>query len=280
MVDAYAVWLRTRVAVTAAQYPQRLDYTIAISGLDGTLSTSDHYRASCDPGDGSVRLFPISDEQLTKPAPVPHGINASIDAAICFGICAIFHQPIGHPAPYRDLIGEPLLEPNYMFGIRYAADSTHEPQAQEKTTLRTIAVVSSGSPVYRVALIDEPNLDGVATYHLGLTPLRKPKENRLRELWVGTNDYLPRRAVTAGNFTIAPLTDVPWTVDFTEIDGAPFVSHESAGQTLYLAHHRVVQNAAIAFENIREPDGSIYDRPLLKPAATGSELVEPNDWPH
>lgn len=275
MVDAYAIWLRTRVAVTAAQYPQRLDYTIAISGLDGTSPTSDHYRASCDPSDGSVRLFPISDEQLEKPPPGPHGVNASLDAAICFGACAVFHQPIGHPAPYQDLIGEPLLEPTYMFGIRYAAESSRERQLQQNTNLRTIAVVSSGSPVYRVTLIDEPNLDSVETYHLGLTPLRKPKENRLRELWVGTNDYLPRRAVTAGNFTMAPLTDVPWTVDFTVVGGTPFLSHESAGQTLFLPHHRVVQNAAVAFEDIREPDGSIFDRPLLTPAAA-DELVEPN----
>jgi hypothetical protein len=276
MVDAYAIWLRTRVAVTAARYPQRLDYTIAISGLDGTSTASDHYRASCDPSDGSIRLFPISDEQLVKPPPVPHGVNMSINAAICFGVCAVFHQPIGHPAPYQDLIGEPLLEPTYMFGIPYAVKSAYDPQAQENTALRTIAIVSSEAPVYRVTLIDEPNLDGIETYHLGLTPLRKPKENRLRQLWVATNDYLPRRAVTAGNFTMAPLTDVPWTVDFSVIDGAPVLARESAGQTLFLAHRRVVQNAVVAFEDIREPNGSIYDRPLLNPAENDSELVEPN----
>lgn len=276
MLDAYAIWLHARAAVTSAQYPSRLDYTIAVTGLDGQTPTSDHYRASSDTRDGSVRVFPISDEELAKPPPVPHGINVSLNAAVCIGLCWVIHQPIGHPAPYQDLIGEPLLEPTYMFGIRYAIPQKRPQQQDEETTLRTIAVVSSGAPIYRVELIDQPQLDGIPTYHLRLTPLRKPNENRLRELWIGANDYLPRRAVTGGNFTISPLTDVPWNVDFALVDGAPVISKESAGANLYLGHRRVVRDATIAFEDIREPSGSIYDRPLLRPETTGDALVEPN----
>ncbi len=276
MLDAYAIWLHARAAVTSAQYPSRLDYTIAVTGLDGQTPTSDHYRASSDTRNGSVRVFPISDEELAKPPPVPHGINVSLNAAVCIGLCWVIHQPIGHPAPYQDLIGEPLLEPTYMFGIRYAVPQKRPQQQDEETTLRTIAVVSSGAPIYRVELIDQPQLDGIPTYHLRLTPLHKPNENRLRELWIGANDYLPRRAVTAGNFTISPLTDVPWNVDFALVNGAPVISKESAGANLYLGHRRVVRDATIAFEDIREPSGSIYDRPLLRPETTGDALVEPN----
>jgi hypothetical protein len=276
VLDAYAIWLHARAAVTSAQYPSRLDYTIAIAGLDGDTPSSDHYRASCDPADGSVRVFPISTEELAKPPPVPRGINVDVGIAICIGGCWGIREALGHPAPYGDLIGDPLLEPTYMFGLRYAIPRKTTQQQDEATTLRTIAVVSSGSPIYRVDLVDTPQIDGVETYHLRLTPLRKPKENRLRELWVGENDYLPRRAIIAGNFTLAPLTDVPWTVDFTVVDGAPFLAKESAGDTLYLAHRRVVRDATIAFEDIREPDASLYDRPLLAPEPTDTTLVEPN----
>jgi hypothetical protein len=275
VLDAYAIWLHARAAVTSAQYPSRLDYTIAVAGLDGQAPTSDHYRASSDTGDGSVRIFPISDEQLAKPPPVPHGISFSIKAAICLGYCWVIDQPVGHPAPYQDLIGEPLLAPTYMFGLRYAIPQKPTSQQDVQTTLRTIAVVSTGAPVYRVELVDRPDLDGIPTYHLRLTPLRKPKENRLRELWVGSSDYLPRRAVTAGNFTISPLTDVPWTVDFTVLDGAPFLSKESAGSDLYLGRRRLVRDATIAFEDIREPSGAIYDRPIVAPEPTDTTLVEP-----
>jgi hypothetical protein len=59
------------------------------------------------------------------------------------------------------------------------------------------------------------------------------------------------------------------------INGAPFVTRESAGETLYMAHHRVVRDAVIAFENINEPDGSVYDRPIVTPSETDSTLLEP-----
>jgi len=275
-LDAYSIWLRARSAVTSTQYPSRLAYTIAVSGLDGQTAVADHYRASADPGDGAIRIFPISDEQLAKPPPVPHGINMNISLDLCIarGGCASKQIPVGHPAPYQDLLGEPLLEPTYMFGLRYSElRAAAAPQAE--SSLRVIAIVSSRSPDYRVSLIDTPLLDGVPTYHLGLTPLRKPKDNRLRELWIGSSDYLPRKAVVAGNFTLAPLVDVPWTVDFSILNGAPYITRESTVDTLYLAHHRAVREATIAFEDIREPDGTIYDTPLLEPQIKDTTLVEP-----
>ncbi|HZV77240.1 MAG TPA: hypothetical protein VFF63_05765 [Candidatus Babeliales bacterium] len=274
--DADAIWLHTRSAVTAAQYPGRIDYTIAVSGLDGARQTSDHYRADCDPRDGAIRLFPISDEELAQPPPVPHGVNFHFDVGLSEGrnSPAVAALPAGHPALNVDLLGEPLLSPTYMFGLRYAAP-TNNAAPDAENSLRVIAIVSAQSPAYRVALTDTPSIDGVETYHLKLTPLRKPKENRLREIWVGAADYLPRRAVIAGNFTVAPLVDVPWTVDFLIVDGAPYIARESAAAMLYLAHKRVVRDATIAFENIHEPSGSLYDEPLVEPAATATTLTEP-----
>jgi hypothetical protein len=271
--DAYALWQRARTAVTSARYPRRLTYTIAVSGLDGQTPVSDHYRASCDPEDGAIRVFPISDEQLAKPPPVPHGVNASFNIGICFGPCAGIALPLGRPAPYQDLLGEPLLAPTYAFGLRYPSRMpAHD--ADEPSVLRTIAVVATQTRDYQVTLIDTPDFDGTPTYHLALRPLRHPQDHRLRELWIGTADFLPRRAIVAGNFTVAPLVDVPWTIDFTVLDGAPYVSRESASSTLYLTHRRVVRDAIVAFENISEPT-SIYETPLIRPEATETSLVEP-----
>ncbi len=140
--------------------------------------------------------------------------------------------------------------------------------------LRVIATVSAQASQYRVSLIDEPVLDGVRTYHLELIPLQRPKENRLRELWIGTTDYLPRRASIAGNFTMAPLVDVPWTVDFSVMDGAPYLTRESTANTLYLPHRRVVRDAVIAFQDIHEPT-SFYDTPIVEPDPDDAALVEP-----
>jgi len=274
--DAGAIWLHARSAVTTASYPRRIDYTIAVSGLDGSRPVSDHYRAGCDPNDGAIRLFPISDEELAQPPPVPHGVNFAFAIGLSEGrnSPAVAAIPAERPAPSPDLLGEPLLSPAYMFGLRYAA-ATLDAAPNAENSLRVIAIVSAQSPAYSVVLVDTPSIDGVPTYHLKLTPLRKPKQNRLRELWVGTADYLPRRAVIGGNFTVAPLVDVPWTVDFSIVDGAPYIARESAAAMLYLAHKRVIGDAAIAFQDIHEPTGSLYDEPLVAPAATASELIEP-----
>jgi hypothetical protein len=273
--DALAIWLHARSAVTAAAFPPRIDYTIAITGLDGSSPAADHYRASCDPADGAIRVFPISNEQLAQPPPVPHGFDFSFAIALSTGRLApaIASIPAGRPAPVADLLGVPLLEPTYTFGMRYTSQSKGDTIAPP---LPVIAIVSAQRPDYRVTLIDTPTIDGMPTYHLGLAPLRRPKENRLRELWVGTNDYLPRKAVISGNFTIRPLVDVPWTIDFSIIDGAPYILRESASRTLYMEHRRVVRQAIIAFDDIHEPSG-IYDEPLVEPEPTdpATTLMEP-----
>lgn len=272
-VDAWSIFAHTRSAVTGVQYPWRLDYTIAVSGLDGEKPVADHYRASCDLSDGTIKLFPISDEQLAAPPPVPHGFNVSISIAFYGGGFTI---PVGHPAPYQDLIGEPLIAPTYMFGLRYSGVPYNvKPVGNEPTTLPVIATVSTQNRDYAVTLAGTAVLDGVAVYDLQLKPLRKPKDNRLRELWVGTSDYLPRKAVVAGNFTTAPLVDVRWTIDFTVANGTPYVTREAAQQTLYLAHRRIVRDAVVAFESMSEPGRSIYDQPLVAPGDSSSTISEP-----
>jgi hypothetical protein len=277
-MDAYSIWLQARSAVTSAQYPRRIAYTIAITGLDGETPAADHYRAVCLPDDGSIRVFSISDEQLAQPPPVPHGADWHFTIALSTGRLtpAVASIRAGHPAPYQDFLGWPLLAPTYAFGMRYNTGGTAA-SSPDASSLRVIAIVSAQAPEYRVDLIDTPVVDDVATYHLRLTPLHRPKENRLRELWVGESDYLPRKAVIAGNFTIAPLVNVPWTVDFSIVNGAPYIARESAEQTLYLAHRRVVRDAIVAFQDIHEPDGSLYDTPLIEPETTDTTLVEPRD---
>src|SRR5208283_2985816 len=74
--DAYAIFQRTRSAVTAARYPQRIDYTITVSGEDGSTPRTNHYVASY--GDsGSVLVSSISQEEAANPT-TPRGTNLSI----------------------------------------------------------------------------------------------------------------------------------------------------------------------------------------------------------
>lgn len=273
--DAYAIFQRTRSAVSTAAYPRRLDYTVAVSGFDGDRFRDDHYRASYDANDGAIREFPISDEELASPPPVPRGVNVRATLALCWFGCFGITLPVGRAPPPADLIGVPLLAPTYAFGLQFQQPQRAPQSNSPASNLPTIAVVSTKARDYAVALLDDPVLDGVATYHLQLTPLRKPKVNRLRELWVDASDYLPRRAVVAGNFTDAPLTDVPWTISFATFDGAPVIASEKTDATLRLPHRRVVRDASIAFVNVHEPSGSPIGEPLVEPQAEDDALLEP-----
>ena len=149
-VDAWSIFQHARSAVTSVQYPWRVDYTIAISGLDGAKPVSDHYRGSCEPSDGSIKVFPISEEQLKAPAPVPHGFNASLTLGICFGGCG-------------------------GFGLRYRRVPYNIKPVGNETALPVIATVSTKDRDYSVSLIGDAVVDGVDTYHLSLV-LAAPTE--------------------------------------------------------------------------------------------------------
>jgi hypothetical protein len=184
VIDAYAIFLHARSAVTAARYPDRIDYTIDVSGIDGKAPRANHYRATSDPATNAIRVFPISDEELAAPPPVPHGFNFSFTADLCEGRCdtgsAHFGVPAGPAASAFDLLGVPKLTPAYAFGIAYPPQRQRS-RSETPSSLPVIAIVSTKTRDYDVTLIDTPQIDGTPTYHLKLTPLRKPKDNRLRE---------------------------------------------------------------------------------------------------
>ncbi|HEY5426234.1 MAG TPA: hypothetical protein VIJ77_06780, partial [Candidatus Tumulicola sp.] len=121
--DPYAIFMRARSAVTAARYPDKIDYTIAISGLDGAQPRANHYRATSRPDEGVVDVAPLSQEEAAKPPPVPHGFNFAFTIGICSGRCETGSGtvviPAGRSPAVPDLLGVPLLAPTYMFGLAY-----------------------------------------------------------------------------------------------------------------------------------------------------------------
>lgn len=276
--QAYDLFAHARAAVSSARYPASVDYTIVVTGLDGQTPRANHYRAYSRPAEGVIDVAPVSAEEAAHPI-VVHGINFALTATICGGRCDTgtghISEPVGRAPEAADLVGVPILDPTYAFGLQYPqARGKH--QLAESSTLPTIAVVATQTHEYDVALVDEPRIDGTPTYHLRLRPLRRPHDNRLRELWIGTSDFLPRRAVVAGDFTVAPLVDVPWTIDFNVDAGCPYIADEKAQAALYLPHRRVVHNATIAFDNVRDAAGdSFFHRPLIQYDSDATTLVEP-----
>lgn len=251
--DPYAIFMRARSAITMAQRAPLIEYTISVSGIDGAVLRTNHYGASYRTVVNEIDVDAISLEESRERPPIIRDFDVRPQQAGCE--C----QPddggplsvsVGNPARSPDLLGVPHLTPTYMFGL----DSPTEPN-------------------YAVTLVDEPAIDNSPAYHLRLTPLHDPKRLRLRELWIGTYDNLPRRAVIEGNFTTAPLTDVPWIIDFAVMNGEPIIVRETAS-TLVLPHQQVLRDVVIAFEDIGERS-ALSGGPLIDPAFIGPALLEP-----
>ncbi len=272
--DPYALFSQTRSAVSAARYPGRIDYTIDVSGYDGSVAKANHYQAIDRVAEQSLKVGAISAEEKAAP-PIPQGVNVKFVLGICFGGCGGIVIPMGRPVASQDLLGVPLLTPAYTFGMQYPLTRRTTSQADADVEgLPVIAVVATQARDYAIDFVDVQTIDDTPVYHLRLTPLRNPKENRLRELWSGTTDHLPRRAIVAGNFTVAPLVNVPWTIDYTVIGGAPYIQRERADAVLYMPHRQVVRDAQISFEDIREGAG-FMNEPLIPSDATDTALEEP-----
>lgn len=262
--DPYEIFARARARLEAARYPAQVSYTVAVTATRRGITSTAHYHVYYDSTTGAVHVLGVSDEELAHPY-TPHGINTSLNL---FGGKGI---PLSAPQQTFDLLGVPVLAPNYFFGVAsyvpqepgYDAQALvneirrefHEPPknvtgtAERSLGLKTIASVETAQHDYVMHLDGEQIVDGHNDYHLLLQPLRDPDRYRLRDLWIDTQNFALDRLVTQGNFSIGGVTGVAWTTTFHEIGGAPYISSESTVQSFAIFRHGY-DSATVAFENI------------------------------
>lgn len=257
--DAYAEFARVRAAVAAARYPDQVDYAVVVSGTDGSKPRSDRYRARYYPYTGELRVQTITAEEQATP-PHPHGFNFSLSGFLCGGNCATGSatastRNLTPSKAIEDLLGVPFLTPDYSFGIAHAASRSRAEPAPESGGLKTIAIVVSPQHDYAVTNAGDEAIDGMTAEHLVLKPLHDPNKYRLRDLWVDPVTKLPRRAVVARNFTVAPEDTTPWRIDYGQVDGGLYIASETALATLHMPHGRFVSNATVTFDYKPAPGG-------------------------
>jgi hypothetical protein len=275
--DGYADFVRVRAAIASTRYPSRVDYAVVVTGTDGAQPRTDRYRARFYPQTGELRVQTITAEQQAHP-PHPHGFNLSLSMTLCGGHCETGSDTsstknLTPTKAVQDLLGVPFLTPSYSFGIAHPLTQSHAQPAPQSTGLKTIAIVSSPQHDYAVTKAGTETIDGVQTEHLVLRPLHDPKRFRLRDLWVDPSTMLPKRAVVAYNFTVAPEDMVSWRIDFQTVDGALYIAREAALAKLYEPHKRVVSDAAVTFDYAPK-EGSVPAIPL-DPNGTYRALEEP-----
>lgn len=260
--DPYAIYERAREVWASRRYPSVVSYAVTVTAAKGGKQQQRHYHEYWSSASDRVYVRPpISDEQLVDPYRPSPGVN-------------FYGWNIGGPRKgtgLRDLIGVPMLAPNYSFGIStYVAPSQrtpaqivseirreyHDPAPQkisaleQKSGLKTIALVTSSARAYRISLIGiEPQAHGRA-YHLSLAPLRDPLKYRLRDLWVDTSTYQTERARIGANFTDTATQNTSWMVRFRQAGGATYIEREDAERPIAGYHGLMYSRYTVSFGTV------------------------------
>jgi hypothetical protein len=266
-VDPYWVFDRAERAWQSQRYPSSVNYVVHVETLRRRKPEERHYLSRWFALTNNVAVDSISVEERAHPYHPPPGFDVSI-------LVHIGH--IGGPSEGTgtngDLIGVPVLAPNYSFGIaRYVPpealtpaelvaeirDEYHDPAPEKVAGLeqkypKTIAHVFSSSSAYKIALVGIEQIGDHADYHLSLVPTRDPRKYRLRDMWVDQRTFATDRLRTDGNFVDAGTSSVPWAVTFQHVDGAVYIERETSERPI----RHWFDSIGISFERIAAGKGA------------------------
>jgi hypothetical protein len=272
-VDPYSIFERAERAWRSQHYPVAVDYMVHVETLRRQKPEERHYRSRWFALTNNVAVDPTSLEERAHPYHPPPGVDVSI------------FVPIGHiggpnegTGTNGDLIGVPVLAPNYSFGIAtYVPPEMltpaelvaeiraefHDPAPEKIAQLeqkypKTIAHVFSSSSAYKVALVGIEQIGDHSDYHLSLSPTREPGKYRLRDIWVNESTFATDKLRTEGNFVDAGTASVPWTVTFQHIDGAVYIERETSERPI----RHWFDSIGVSFEGIVPGKGRFdFDAP-------------------
>jgi hypothetical protein len=287
--DPYQIFANARSYWMAQRYPTQLRYTISERALVGDTPDARHYDASWYAADNVALVDPVSAEERAH----PYRPSAGVPISILFIPIVNIGGPRHGTGINTDLLGVPMLAPNYSFAVapyvppqkKTSAQIVGEiramyhdplPAARAATLpasqLPTIAVVSAGTRRYTISLVGiEPYGDHL-DYHLALTPLREPRRYRLRALWIDTRTFATDKLSQDGNFTGSDATRVPWTVTFHDIGGARYIDTEREMSPLG-SRDGMLHDVTISFENIVAASAA----PNVAGPTPPGALYEPSD---
>jgi hypothetical protein len=281
LADPYQIFARARAYWLEQRYPPLLEYTVAVSVLEGGTVKTQRYWSAYDSVSRQVAVDPISDYERAHPT-YASGVNLHFQIPL-------LQKAVGKPQPPTDYLGVPLLAPNYTFGmaeipptnptqspaevVRAVRNDLHDPTPRDRpepalspNALPIIEQETVYNRAYRVTLAGVDSIYGISAYHLRLQALRDPGRYRLQELWVDTRNLAPIELIERINFVQGPGTSVPWRVRFANVAGALYVYDETALKPMRYAG-LVYAQASVAFENIRAVDALSRPAPLFGPEA-------------
>lgn len=151
------------------------------------------------------------------------------------------------------------------------------PAPKPEDGLKTIAAMTARYRDYTITFLGTATIDGHACYHLGLTPLRDPGKNRIRQAWIDEQTYAPWQLLDALNFQNGPGTNVAWIIHFADISGAHYMSEEDARAPIAYGGLIYVKTA-VRFEGLHAVDWFTQPPQILPHSGVWISLGEPS-WP-
>jgi hypothetical protein len=222
------IFSNARLAMYLHAYPRYITYIIDVQSDAHGKHYHEGYRAMLRTHDNELVVKQTPVYTSNKP-PNPYGWTF-------FGINKTGKAADHIPPPF----GVPLMSATYDFGLgrppRALSLSEVAIRALEGATPTPAPKVLGNIEVsggdYAVTLIGEETVDGHDTYHLGLTPLRDPQSNRVRDVWVDTTTFDVWQLTAQGLYVTGAASDALWTVTFIQLHGYWFIRTESTTATL------------------------------------------------
>jgi len=106
---------------------------------------------------------------------------------------------------------------------------------------------------------------GAPALHLKLEPLRDPKLNRLRDLWLDPATYRTVQSSVQGLLSGQPYDAVRWTVRYVVLDGREYVQQIYAEEPLRFGLDTIVPKFEFDFVDYHFPNDVpqfTFDRPF------------------
>lgn len=254
---ADAQFAAAREARTQSTYAHYTVYATVVTFRLGNRVVSSTWDTVEDMRRRLVHAHSLSREENAHPH-VPHGINIGVGAGPS-GVMPPGQMPVKgatlNPERADDPLGELSFAVDQDFGLALnlpsiGASADMSDVSRTVSTLPHIGRTGTIAKTYDVTDLGDVDSAGIALHHLGLRPLRDPRHNRLRELWLDPKTSLPVRAVVAGVGNRAPLQDVNWQIEFNQNQGGTYIAREVALAPLESDDGRLY-DATITFAEVR-----------------------------
>jgi hypothetical protein len=243
--DADAIFASVRKAWGQGAYPRYAEYTTVVEYHKDGLHLKHSWETTEDFRHNAIYSKMFSREQLNYMGDPDYRINLGIP----------FLSGLNKAQP-KDPIGHVAFAVDQDYGMAPAERKFSTPPSQydfnaQASALQVIGRTGTVGHDYEVRLIE--TLDGPdgKEYHLGLRALRDPERFRLRELYVDADTYRPEEAVVDGISNRAPLTKVPWRIEYREVAGASYIARETAMQDLDYGKAGLLRWVTISFEELK-----------------------------